>query len=82
MELVSSVYLLLVFLLWKLLFSKDEIKAAVFSLGGNRSSGLDGFPIAFFQHLWTLLEDEFQIFFNEFHEKVSSQRSWVLRLYL
>ena len=49
-------------------FSKDEIKAAVFILGGDRAPGLDGFPIAFFQHFWTLLEDEFQIFYNEFHE--------------
>ena len=49
-------------------FSKEEIKVTVFGLGGDWAPGPDGFPIVFFQHFWNLLEDELQIFFNEFHE--------------
>ena len=48
-------------------FSKQEIKAALFGLKGNRAPSLDGFPIAFFQHFWDLLEKDFLAFINEFH---------------
>ena len=50
------------------LFTKDEIRQAVFGLDGDRSLGPDGFPIDFFQHFWDLLEDDLFVFFNEFHD--------------
>ena len=49
-------------------FTKDEIKQDAFDLGGDRALGLDGFPIVFSQHFWDLLEDDFFIFCNEFHD--------------
>lgn len=33
-------------------FSEEEIKKAVFDLGGDRAPGPDGFPAAFFQNFW------------------------------
>lgn len=30
-------------------FSEEEVKAAVFVLGGDKALGLEGFPMAFFQ---------------------------------
>ena len=48
-------------------FSKEEIRAAVFDLGGDRAPGPDGFPIIYFQHFWDMLEDDLFVF-NEFCE--------------
>ena len=49
-------------------FNQVEIRQAVFSLGGDRSPGPDGFPIAFFQQFWDLIEDDLQVFLDEFHD--------------
>ena len=49
-------------------FSKEEIRQAVFGLGGDRASGPDGFLIAFFHYFWDMLEDEMLACFNEFQE--------------
>lgn len=49
-------------------FSKEEIRAAVFYLGGDSAPGPDSFPITFFQHIWDMLEDDLIGFFNEFYE--------------
>ena len=40
-------------------FSKEEIRSAVFYLGGDCAPGPDGFPIIFFQLFWDMLEDDF-----------------------
>lgn len=48
-------------------FSKLEIRAAVFGLGGDCTLSPDGFPIVFFQYFWDLFEDDMVVFFNEFH---------------
>lgn len=48
-------------------FSKEEIKEAVFGSSGDWAPGPDGFPIAVFQNFWHLLEEDLQVFFNEFH---------------
>ena len=48
-------------------FKNEEIKGAVFSLGGDHAPGPDGFPIVFYQHFWDILEDDLLVFFKEFH---------------
>lgn len=33
-------------------FTMDEVKQAVFELGGEKGPGPDGFPIQFFKQFW------------------------------
>lgn len=49
-------------------FTEDEIKMAVFSLGSDKASGPDGFPLLFFQHLWDLLRPDLLTIFEDFHQ--------------
>ncbi|KAJ0938354.1 putative RNA-directed DNA polymerase [Helianthus annuus] len=39
-------------------FTAEEIKAAVFECGDDRSPGPDGFNFRFFKHFWNLFEDD------------------------
>lgn len=48
-------------------FSDKEIKLAVFSLASNKAPGQDGFPIAFFQECWDIVQKDIVYLFKEFH---------------
>ena len=47
-------------------YSEEEIREAMFGMGGDRAPGLDDFPIASFHYFWDKLEDKMLVFFNEF----------------
>ena len=38
-------------------------------MAGDKATGPHGFPMAFFQHLWPLIKDDFLAFMEEFHQK-------------
>ena len=44
-------------------------------MAGDKALGLDGFPMAFFQHFWPLLKDDLLAFMKEFHQKWKLSRS-------
>ena len=49
-------------------FTEDEIRAAVFACGRNKSPGPDGFSLAFFQDFWETIKHDIIQFFEEFWE--------------
>ncbi|XP_076954105.1 uncharacterized protein LOC143628378 [Bidens hawaiensis] len=49
-------------------FSKDEIKAAVFDCGSDKTPGPDGFNFRFMKRYWSLLEDIFWKFLMLFRD--------------
>ncbi len=49
-------------------FSPEEIKAAVFQLGGDKAPGPDGFPLSFYQAFWEVLKEDVGRIFHELHE--------------
>ena len=50
------------------MFSKQEIKEAVFDCGSNKAPGLDGFNFSFVKRFWNVLEEDFYRIMGEFHE--------------
>ena len=48
-------------------FQKEEIKAAVWECGIDKSPGLDGLNFKFIKHFWETLKPDFLRFFDEFH---------------
>ena len=50
-------------------FSEKEIWAAISELNGDKASGPDGFPIAFWSLCWNFVKDEVLGFFKEFHDQ-------------
>ena len=49
-------------------FTKEEIHRAVLSLGADKAPGTDGFNIKFYQHLWTILCQNFIDIFQAFYD--------------
>lgn len=45
-------------------FEEEEVQKAVFDLGSDKSSGPDGFPIAFFQFFWNEMKDKILEFYK------------------
>ncbi|MFS7889004.1 putative RNA-directed DNA polymerase [Helianthus anomalus] len=50
------------------MFSKQEIKEAVFDCGSNKAPGPDGFNFRFVKRFWNLLEEDFYRIMVEFHD--------------
>ncbi|MGV7343343.1 hypothetical protein PJI17_32105, partial [Mycobacterium kansasii] len=48
-------------------FTEEEVKGAVDALGGDKSSGPDGFPISFFHIFWETIRLDMLLFIKEFH---------------
>lgn len=48
-------------------FSIEEIKKAMWSCGGQKSPGPDGFNFNFIKQNWEVLTNDFSSFLNEFH---------------
>ncbi|MFS7913005.1 putative RNA-directed DNA polymerase [Helianthus anomalus] len=55
-------------------FSKEEIKVAVWDCGSNRAPGPDGFNFHFIKHFWDIFEDDFKQVLDEFHSNRSVSR--------
>lgn len=50
-------------------FTLEELKTAIFDLGGDKAPGQDGFPIHFFKQFWdTIKVDLFQLCEDSFLE--------------
>jgi mannosylglycoprotein endo-beta-mannosidase len=49
------------------LFTKEELKAAVFGMPGEKAPGPDGFTACFFKTCWTFIKDDLLAAFNCFH---------------
>lgn len=50
-------------------FNEEEVKAAVFDLGGEKAPRPGVFPSAFFQIFWENIKEDVMNFMNEFHER-------------
>lgn len=50
-------------------FKEQEIKVAVFKLGGHKASGPYGFLLVFFQRFWEDTKEDILAFMKEFHSK-------------
>ena len=48
-------------------FEEEEVKKVVFDSDGNKSLGLDGFTLAFFQKCWEEVKSELMLVMNDFH---------------
>lgn len=50
-------------------FLEEEVKAVVFSMDKDKSSGPDGFSMLFFQECWEILKRDLMEVFEEFYER-------------
>ena len=50
------------------MFTEEKILAAISGLSGDKASGPDGFPLAFWSFSWDFVKDEVLGFFKEFYE--------------
>ena len=48
-------------------FQEEEVKASIFNLASDKTPGLDGFPLSFYQEHWDLLRVDIVAFTKEFH---------------
>lgn len=55
-------------------FSKDEVKEAVFSMDKDKSLGLDGFSSLFYQECWVVVKYLMEVF-NEFYDSCTINKS-------
>lgn len=51
------------------MFEEDEVKEAVFAMGGDKAPGPNGFPIAFFQMFWEDIKEDVMNYLKEFHAR-------------
>lgn len=49
------------------LFSKEEIKGAIWGMKGDKALGPDGFTISFYQHCWDIIKADLLMVFEEFY---------------
>ena len=56
-------------------FEKEEIIAALRETKGDMAPGPNGFPMAFFQKCWCVLEKEILAFFADFHKECIFEKS-------
>jgi hypothetical protein len=50
------------------LFSKEEVKVAIFQMEHNKAPGPDGFLAEFYQVFWSIIKDDLMSLFLEFHK--------------
>ena len=50
-------------------FTVEEVYAALSDLNGDKASGLDGFPIAFWHFSWDFVKEEVMGFFKDFFDQ-------------
>ncbi|XP_058733800.1 uncharacterized protein LOC131605468 [Vicia villosa] len=50
-------------------FSEEEVKEAVWSCDGNKSSGPDGFTLEFFKKFWEVIKEDILTFVQDFFER-------------
>ena len=48
-------------------FEEEEVKRAVFDCGGNKSPGLDGYSLPFFQKCWEEVKSDVMSIMSDFH---------------
>ena len=48
-------------------FSLEEIRDVIFNMEKNKSPGLDGFVVDFYQHFWELLKTDLNTILDDFH---------------
>ena len=56
-------------------FTKEEVKAALTEMNGDKAPGPDGFITFFWQHCWDIVKEEVLLMFKDFHEKARFVRS-------
>jgi hypothetical protein len=48
-------------------FSEEEVQKAIFQMKHNKSPGLDGFPMEFYQTFWDIIKSDLMDLFNDLH---------------
>ena len=48
-------------------FTENEVRLAIFSMGGDKSPGPDGFLASFFQTFWDVIKKDVMDLFEEFY---------------
>ena len=56
-------------------FEEAEIFEVIKEFNGDKSPGLDGFPMAFFQACWGILKSDIMAVFNHFHVSGQFEKS-------
>ena len=56
-------------------FEEDEVFGVVSGFNGDKSPGLDGFSMAFFQSCWSILKSDIMVVLHNFHEQAVFKRS-------
>ena len=56
-------------------FEEEEVLGVVMSCEKDKSPGLDGFPMSFFQACWHIIHADFMVVFHSFHEFGEFERS-------
>lgn len=51
------------------LFSKEEVKVAIFQMEHNKAPGPDGFLAEFYQVFWSIIKDDLMSLFLEYHTR-------------
>jgi hypothetical protein len=50
------------------LFTKTEVKEAIFQMEHNKAPGPDGFPVEFYQVFWEVIKADLMALFHDFHK--------------
>jgi hypothetical protein len=48
-------------------FSEDEVKVAILQIEHNKASGLDGFPVEFYQKFWDIIKGDIMTIRETYH---------------
>jgi len=56
-------------------FEEDEVLGVVSGFNRDKSPGLDGFSMVFFQSCWSILKSDIMAFLHNFHEQAMFERS-------
>ena len=56
-------------------FTEEEMMGVVKDMAGDKSPGLDGFSMAFFQNYWAIVKDDVMVVLHEFHAHGNFEKS-------
>uniref|UniRef100_A0A2N9F9F3 Reverse transcriptase domain-containing protein n=1 Tax=Fagus sylvatica TaxID=28930 RepID=A0A2N9F9F3_FAGSY len=56
-------------------FTEEEVVGVVKDMAGNKSLGLDGFSMAFFQNYWAIVKDDVMVVLHEFYAHGNFEKS-------